>query len=403
MKKLHLLIALVFYIVSAVGSYSAMSYFSPQEQEVQTNQVQDQSAEQTESKLGTLLQIDPEEPKNQPCPLNGKFYTMTERKAWEQDRPLFVMVENSPEARPQSGLSQADVVFELVAEGGVTRFGAMYYCDAQAEEVTLAPIRSARTYFLDYASGFYRPLYVHVGGANVPGPTNALGQISDYGWSMNNDLNQFSIGYPTFVRNYNRLEGKQLATEHTMETSTEKLWQVAQDRGWGNLAPETVNDQIVAGEKWTELYQGWMFEEEGEAPAAGEVETVVYNFWSGYNDFSVHWTYNSEQDKFLRAQGRQGEQPHKDLNNDQQIAAANVVVIKTTEKGPINEKKHMLYGTTGTGEVLIFKHGDVVEANWTKKTRRSELKFTDATGQPVELARGLTWISVINLSNEVEY
>ncbi len=397
MKKKHLIIALVLYLISAAGSYGVMSYFNPASS--QSSSSSDEiEMEDTETNLGTLLDIDPSEAKDQPCPLNGSLYTQTERDAWEQRRPLFVMVENSPEARPQSGLSEADVVFELVAEGGVTRFGAMFYCDSQANDVTIAPVRSARTYFVDYASGFYRPLYVHVGGANVPGPTNALGQIGEYDWEMENDINQFSVSYPTFVRNYNRLGEKRIATEHTMETSTEKLWKIAAKRGWGNEAPETIDDEIVAGEKWTELYDGWTFEKEAAKP--GEITQISYDFWSGYNDYSVTWNYDQEQDVFLRSQGGES---HTDLNNGDRVAAANVIVLKTTEKGPINEKKHMMYGTTGTGEALIFKHGQVVEADWTKKTRRSELKFTNAQGEPVEFARGLTWVSVINLSNEVEY
>ncbi|MEA2056370.1 MAG: DUF3048 domain-containing protein [Patescibacteria group bacterium] len=397
MKKKHLIIALVLYLLSAVGSYSVMTYANP----ATTNQSTDEETtldDDEETKLGSLLEIDSSAPKDQICPLNGAYYTLTEKDAWENRRPLFVMIENTPDARPQSGLSKADVVFELIAEGGVTRFGAMFYCAAQAQDVTIAPIRSARTYFVDYASGFYRPLYVHVGGANVPGPTNALGQISDYGWGLENDINQFSVGYPTFVRNYSRLGDKKLATEHTMESSSEKLWAVAEKRGWGNKAPEITNDKIVAGEKWTELYDGWMFED--EASDIGDVKTVSYDFWSGYSDYSVKWIYDSELDKFQRFHG---EEELLDLNNDERVAATNVVVIKTTEKGPINEKKHMLYGTTGTGDALIFKHGDVIEANWSKKTRRSQLQFTDNRGEPVEMARGLTWISVIDISNKVEY
>lgn len=386
MKKKHLLIALVLYIVSAVGSYSAMSFMSPGEK---TTGAGGKTAvmEDVDTDLGLLLNIDPSAPKDQPCPLNGAYYTQTEKQAWEKQRPLFVMIENHPDARPQSGLGQADVVFEAVAEGGVTRFGAVYLCEAQARDITLAPVRSARTYFIDWASSFNRPMYVHVGGANVPGPTDALGQIGEYGWNMQNDINQFSVGYPTFVRNNNRLD-KQVATEHTMETSTERLWEVAKERDWTNINPMTEDD-------WHDVYQPWTFE--SEPAATGEINQVAYDFWSGYNQYSVSWAYDAEQDKFMRSMG--GEK-HLDHNTGEQIAAANVIVLKTTEKGPINEKKHMIYGTTGTGDALIYKHGDVIEANWSKAERTDQIEFTDGRGNPVELARGLTWISVVNLATE---
>ena len=169
-----------------------------------------QQVNDNETLLGALLDIDPNEAKDQACPLNGQYYTLTEKNAWSSRRPLFVMIENTPDARPQSGLSKADVVFEAVAEGGVTRFGALYYCAAQYQDVTLAPVRSARSYFVDWASGFNLPMYVHVGGANLDGPADALAQIGTYGWRGENDIDQFSVGYPTFVRNYNRIPGREL-------------------------------------------------------------------------------------------------------------------------------------------------------------------------------------------------
>ena len=254
----------------------------------------------------------------------------------------------------------------------------------------MAPVRSARAYFVDYASGFNKPLYVHVGGANIPGPADALGQIADYGWNMQNDMNQFSIGYPTFIRDYNRIPGKEIATEHTMVSSTEKLWAVATDRKWTATDPK--------GKNWLDGYKGFGFEnKEGEQ---GTVTDISYEFWSGYSEYAVNWKYDPTSKSYLRSQGGEA---HVDLNNDQRVAAKNVIVLLTTEKGPIDEKKHMLYGTVGNGDALIFKNGQVIKGGWVKKSRLAELEFTDAKGKDLELARGLTWISVLNLSTEVKY
>ena len=63
------------------------------------------------------------------CPLNGLRYPPAYRTAWEERRPLGIMIENHPDARPQYGLASADVVYEAVAEGGITRFLAVFYCD----------------------------------------------------------------------------------------------------------------------------------------------------------------------------------------------------------------------------------------------------------------------------------
>lgn len=398
MQKKHLILALVLYAVSAIGTFSAFSYFEKSKVVLPGDGGSD-GVQGGDTLLGALLEIEPGTPKDQECPLNGKLYTQVERDAWEARRPLFVMIENHPESRPQSGLSRADIVYEAVSEGGVTRFGAIYYCGAQIQDLTLAPIRSARTYFLDWASGYNLPMYVHVGGANVPGPTDALGQIYDYGWSLENDINQFSVGYPTFVRDYNRIPGKELATEHTMVSTTEKLWEVAEEREWTNMSPDRkVGRKVLEGTDWKEGFDSWTFEK--EAPEKGSVTSVSYDFWSGYGDYSIDWQYDADKDAFSRTMGGT---KHMDLNNDEQVMATNVVVLFMTEKGPINEKKHMLYGTIGTGDALIFKHGEAIEATWSKKTKTSELELLTDKGKPVEMGRGLTWISVLAIGSEVNY
>ncbi|MBU0579265.1 DUF3048 domain-containing protein [Patescibacteria group bacterium] len=398
MKKSSLLLVLSLYIISSLVSFGLFSYFGAKAGNA-TVVVGDVPQEDNGTLLSQLLDIDPNEKKDQACPLTGKYYTNTERKAWEKKRPLAVMIENHPESRPQSGLSDADIVFEAIAEGGVTRFMGMFYCEVQRFDTTLAPIRSARSYFVDWASGFNQPLYVHVGGANLPGPADALGQLSDYGWVGENDLNQFSIGYPTFVRDYNRLEGLEIATEHTMVTSTEKLWDVGEKREWTNLSPERkVRSKVVGGEDWQEDFKTWKYQD--SQPEAGAVTKISYDFWSDYSDYSLEWEYEAQSNSYKRNMAGES---HIDLNNNEQIKASNVIVLLTTQKGPIDEKKHILYGTTGTGDVLIFKNGEVVEATWKKKTRTDELQFIDNRGNQVPLARGLTWISVVSNATKVDY
>ncbi len=400
MTKKTLLLLLILYVASALVSYGGVSLWSKRASQVAMEQVTQTGSEGEgeTSALTSLLTINPGEPKDQVCPLNGKMYTATEKAAWEKKRPLAVMIENTPDARPQSGLSSADLVFEAVAEGGVTRFMAFFYCGVQAYDTTLAPIRSARTYYVNLASGFNRPLYVHVGGANIDGPTNALGQLREYGWTQQNDMDQFSIGYPTFVRDYNRIAGKEIATEHTMVTTTEKLWAVATKRGWTNLSPSLKGKggKVIPGTDWKEGYTGWTFE---DGSAKGQAQTISYDFWSGYSDYAVEWTYDPNTNTYLR---KHGGEVHTDLNNDKQIAANNVIVMLTTEKGPLNEKKHMMYEVIGTGDALIFKNGEVIKATWSKKDRESELQFTEK-GKPVVLDRGLTWVSVVGKTTEVKY
>ncbi|NCO12525.1 MAG: hypothetical protein COZ34_02500 [Candidatus Pacebacteria bacterium CG_4_10_14_3_um_filter_34_15] len=402
-SKKILIMTLMIYVLSSVLSYSTFSYFlgSSDGNKMTDNAVLNEDgtpANKVDTLLTALLEIDPSEAKTEACPLNGKLFTKQEKDAWEMKRPLAIMIENSVDARPQSGLGDADIVFEAMAEGGVTRFMGLFYCGVQRYNTIIAPVRSARTYFVEYASGFNYPLYVHVGGANIPGPANALGQIADYGWSLENDLNQFSIGFPTFVRNNDRLD-REVATEHTMQATTEDLWRVAAKRDWTNIAPKRKYGRTtIGGDDWKDTYKSWSFQD--EAGVIGATTNIKYEFWNGFSDFGVEWQYDKDSNSYNRLMAGA---PHIDLNIEEQIKASNVIVLLTAEKGPIDELRHMLYTTIGKGNALIFKNGDAIKATWSKATRESELKFFDRKGDEIEFARGLTWISVVDLSTKVTY
>jgi len=335
--------------------------------------------------------VDLTAPKTEACPLNGKMFTLGEKQIWQKWRPLTVMLENHADARPQSGLSKADVVYEAVAEGGITRFLAVYYCGAAAEDVLIGPVRSARTYYLDLASeyGDY-PLYAHVGGANKPGPANALGQIGSYGWlAKGNDLNQFSLGFPTFWRDYERL-GRPVATEHTMYTTTDKLYEVAHQRGL-----DAKDDE---GNQWDENWQSWRFKD--DASERGDVGDIKFNFWSGYEEYEVNWQYDQGNNQYLRFNGGQA---HKDLNNEEQLKAKVIIVQFMREKGPIDELKHLLYTTTGTGKAIVFQDGQAIQATWAKAKRQDRTVFKDSKGKEIELNRGPIWIEIVPAGKEVSY
>ncbi|MFH0943345.1 MAG: DUF3048 domain-containing protein [Candidatus Beckwithbacteria bacterium] len=333
--------------------------------------------------------------KTETCPLNGASFTKAEKNIWETRRPLAVMIENHLEARPQSGLSDADIVYEAVAEGGITRFMGVFYCQAAAFEPILGPVRSARTYFVDWASEYNYPLYAHVGGANTPGPANALGQLEDYGWSGANDLNQFSIGYPTFWRDYERL-GRTVATEHTMYSTTEKLWAVAEKRGFTNLDPDKNN--------WLDDFTPWKFvKEEAQAGTKGSVVKISYDFWENNADYAVVWQYDTASNLYTRSNAGQ---PHLDLNLNQPLTATNLVVQLATERNANDgypDNVHLLYGTIGKGTAYIFKDGQAVVGTWAKAKRIARTIFYDNKGKEIQFNPGKIWISVLPVGNKVAY
>ena len=393
-----------FAVFSYVVSPNSLTFISPGD--ANADETNDQPRE--ESKLRLLL--DNSGPKTESCPINGKKYTVVEKDAWEARRPLLVMIENHEDARPQSGLSSADVVYEAVAEGGITRFMGIFYCDAQQAEITVGPVRSARTYFMDWASEYSDfPLYAHVGGANCnhgcpPGKTqaDALGQLEKYGWvafknglAVGNDLSQFSIGFPTFARDYDRLykdDGSQVDTEHTMYSSTEKLWDVAKQRGWTNVGD--------SGDAWDSEFVPWKFVEAGEVEK-GDTAQISYNFWesSPAGDFSVRWDYNANDNIYRRFMAGEA---HMDLNVEEQIMVKNVVVLFQKESNADNGypgNVHLLYGTTGTGDGVLFQNGNVEEITWEKEERTDRTLMYDSKGKEVNFVEGKIWISIVPTYN----
>ena len=243
----------------------------------------------------TRSKIDQSLPKTEECPINGQKYTKAERDIWEGRRPATVMIENHSESRPPSGLSRADVVYEAVAEGGITRFLSVFYCGAAAEDVEVAPVRSARIYFLDYAAEYGdRPLFMHVGGANdysgsgdTARDVRALESLESMGWRVpgGNDLDTtYDSGYPIFWRNYERL-GREVATEHTMMASLDAAYKEAEKRGFAAKDED--------GVAWDNDFVSWKFaDDKAQSPTAADIS---FGFWDNKDDYDVEWKYELDE------------------------------------------------------------------------------------------------------------
>lgn len=353
-------------------------------------------------------------PKTVACPINGELHTAQEQAIWSTRRPLEVMIENHSDARPQSGLQNADIVYEAVAEGGITRFMGVFYCNAVAgapNKYDVGPVRSARTYFLDLASeyGDY-PLYAHVGGANCSGGDSlgnnevncstdkraqALEQISKYGWMSQGtwgDLNQFSLSYQACRREPERT-GTEKATEHTMYCSTSELWKVAASRGLTNL---TIAKNNVS---WDKTYRPWTFKQ-AESPSTTPTTSISFDFWPGYKDYSVTWTYDATNNRYLRSNGGQ---KHIDFNTGEQLYTKNLVIQYAKETRSIDEHGHLLYGMIGSGTGMLYQNGNKVAITWSKANRISRTIFKTTDGKEVNFIPGMVWVEILPIGNTVSY
>ncbi|NHI67655.1 DUF3048 domain-containing protein [Lactococcus formosensis] len=290
--------------------------------------------------------------------------TGLETTADKAKRPITaVMVENSPEARPQSGLKDAGVVFEAVAEGGITRFVALYQ---EAQPDLIGPVRSIRPYFVEWAAGFDAGL-AHVGGSEL-----ALNMVKSGDYVA--DLDQFKAPEGIFWRSEDRV------APHNMYTKMSGL-----DKYMAKL------------DKKKSDFQSWdrqalnSDKTESDLPAAQAIRLPVST-----GIFEVSYHYDTASKTYQRFQGGEA---HQDREKGQ-ISPDVVIAIMVNQKLSA-DGNHMDIETTGTGKVYIFQNGKVQEGNWAKSNAQTNISFTDGQGNKIPLKSGQTWITAVDNSREV--
>lgn len=269
-----------------------------------------------------------------------------------------VMIENSLAARPQSGILEAGVMFEAIAEGGITRFTA-YYQDREPDYV--GPVRSVRKPFLQWLLGFDAAV-AHVGGSG-----EALQLIKD--WNVK-DLDQFSNS-GAFWRIGSR------AAPHNMYTSIANLRKVEKDRGYGAA-------------KYTSL------ERKGTNPAPTPSVTKIDLDISGSN-YGVHYDYDKKTNSYKRSVGGAA---HLDERSGKQLSPK-VVVVPVMSQG--YNGIYTTYETIGSGTVFIFQDGRMQKGTWHKASNSGQFTFTWQNGKPLKLNPGQTWFTIVGSADRVSY
>lgn len=273
------------------------------------------------------------------------------------ERPVTaVMIENSMDARPQAGIISASVVFEAVAEGGITRYLTLFQ---ENEPDYVGPVRSVRPYYIQWALGFDAAI-AHAGGSaeglNLLKSTNAkdLNHHSSYFWRVSNR-----------------------AAPHNLYTSLAKLREYEAQKGYGKA-------------NFTPLLR------KGEAPSATPTaKTIDFNISSA--NFNTHYDYDAATNSYKRTLGGK---PHTDDKSGNQLAPKVLVALVLSQgKNGI----YTTYGTTGSGQVVIFQDGTITEGTWKKDSNTANFTFTDAAGKPIGLVPGQTWFTAIGGRDRVTY
>jgi len=308
------------------------------------------------SPKGKVIKGSPEEPVNYPNPITGVLYKKSEITSLVDRLILGVIIENHTAARPQSGLSKADIVYEALAEGGITRFLAIFLQD----ETTMGPIRSNRPYFIDWLSE-YDAAYAHVGGS-----PEGQARVKAFGIK---DLDQSGIGSPTFDRVSFR------AAPHNVYSTTEKLRAAGAARGYtsGKIDQWKFVDTEMPLEK---------------RPQAFNLKISFLNMGS----YTVEWVYNRVNNTYLRVNGGLA---HKDAATDGQLEFKTVILQVVNKSNDPSGHGRLFMETTGSGQAKIFMDGGVVEGTWQKTNRTARTKFFDKNGQEIKFNRGKFWVEIV--------
>jgi hypothetical protein len=276
-----------------------------------------------------------------------------------------IMIENSSEARPQSGLQDAGVVVEAIAEGGITRFMAIFQ---EGQPSYIGPVRSLRPYYIDFAAPFQASI-VHVGGS-----PDALSTVRNGSYR---DLDQFFNG-----SYFTRVSAR--PAPHNVYTSFARLDALNHSKGYTSS-----------------LFTGWPRKADKKiaAPTAKTIDIQI----SGPVYFS-HYDYDSASNTYSRSEGGA---PHMELVSASDKAGVRikpkVVIALVMPYSIARDGKHSVYGDTGSGQALVFQDGEVISGTWQKANSDSLVSLSDSNGQPISLNAGQTWITLVASANKVIY
>jgi hypothetical protein len=276
--------------------------------------------------------------------------------------PVSVMYDNFETVKTRPGLEQASVIYEALAEGGITRFMAVF--DSSVAVKKFGPIRSVRPYFIDWASE-YGGILMHVGGS-----PQALDLLRNTDSII--DINQIGAKEIYFNRD------ESIQAPHNVFSSFSS---------WLRL------DDLLKVPKVTIV--PWKYDVSTPAasvPGSEQVD-IIYS-----PSMKISWAYNKEKNNYLRFVNGGREL----FANGDTVSATNMLVIQVpTETIDAIGRQHMQ--TLGKGPAQVYRNGQVISGFWMKETIASRMRFISETQEEIALTPGTTWISVVPSLDLVSY
>jgi hypothetical protein len=338
-KQLIILLSILFFVAAAVAAYFVFS------------KVLHKPKAATSQATSTKVVAKVITPTTAPAPITGKDTTIESAK-----KPVTaIMIENSIAARPQSGLYDADMVVEAVAEGGISRFVALFQ---QGDPKAIGPIRSARPYYVEIARTF-DAAYVHAGGSD-----DGLQRIKDLGVK---DMSAFEDN-GTYIRTSDR------PAPHNLYSAMSNI----------DLRRTQLGFTSSTFTQW---------KHKNDTPQTPTVSTIHFTLSSPA--FNPDFTYDAATNSYKRSEG--GE-PQIDAKAGLQVIPK-VVIGLMTSKGQNGE--YSTYRLTGSGDIQVFQDGIMSTGTWTKDTPTSQFVFKDKNGLEFAFNKGQVWMTLLGGSSDI--
>lgn len=323
----------------------------------------------------------------------------------ENNLPVYCMqIPNGADgARPQSGLTEAGVVFEAIAEAGITRFAAVFQNPSSS---TIGPIRSLRSYYLDWDTPFDCAI-VHAGGS-----TDASQAVAAGGY---HDLNESYV--------YMWRDTASYWAPNNLMTSPALLAKFATDDNLTSSHPEvfprlTVDEAKKAHEAALEsLRKDAENTAEGskKEDTAGLITEVRVNFGS-VDTFNTVYQYDIENNVYRRSYASGEEHlvykcpaddsqptPKSGCGPALQVSPSAIAVMMVDERLDSDNYHHVIQ-TIGTGRAYIFQNGTSIEGTWKKTSKSAQIEFVDNNGNTISFTPGQLWVAAVpNYGGSVKY
>ncbi len=291
-------------------------------------------------------------------------------------RPIAIMVENSPAARPQWGITTPDIVVEGVAEGGITRM-MWIYSDIEDIPNKVGPVRSARHDFVEIASGM-NAIFVHWGGSDGSRVGKTLGYQTIRNLKVNNiDGMDYSGSY--FFRDTTRnvsSEHRGYTTQNAIKNAISKL---------GYSTKQTVSDWqpydiLLEGQKLP-----W-----GDTDVTGACSEITVTFSNGY----VHtFKYNANEKVYYNYLNNN---VMTDGNNGEKMAVENVIVLYVPVTTLDTKEGHKEWNfEVSNGEGFYVSNGVGQRIYWSKAGKDKPLKLKSFDGKELVINNGQVWMGIV--------